>query len=202
MKQLLYMLTAFTCLTTACESVTDSTSRLVPEPDILERLDYQKREIDTLFKHQKNKLIVLAKIQEQEELVLINDVNFPENVELTFNILKDSLGKVITVSAFPHSESGDWNISLTHYFDKKGKTFALERQTSFYNSNCTEGLAYETKTEFYDSGFQLIGNRYKLIDEKYKNLNKDSCILNYDFEYKVEPTVDKFLQINRIKNSI
>ncbi|MFN3793330.1 MAG: hypothetical protein ACK4RX_01600 [Chitinophagaceae bacterium] len=197
-------MTIFLGLISACnsnDSRISSTSRLLPEPNILERLKYQKTTIDTLFKHSKDKLIVLAKLVDKDELIQINNGNFPDNVETTFNILKDSLGQIITASEFPFSESGDWNIILTHYFDKDGKTFAFERQTNFFNSICTDGVAYETQTEFYNSDFQLIDKMYKLVDQKNKTLQKDSCQFPYDYEYKVSADIDKYLLTNRIKNS-
>lgn len=193
-------------LLTAC-NLTDSktntslTSRLLPEPDIIERLKYQKTNIDTLFNHSKDKLIVLAKLVDKEEAVQIKNGNFPDNVETTFNILKDSLGSIVTVSEFPFSESGDWNIIFTHYFDKDGRTFAFERQTNFFNSICADGVAYETRTEFYNSDFQLIDKTYKLVDEKNAALLKDSCQFPYDYEYKVSSDIDKYLQAKKIKNS-
>ncbi len=196
----------FVVLISACNSndsrtSSSSTSRLLPEPGILERLKYQKTIIDTLFNHSKDKLIVLAKLVDKDEPIQIKNGIFPDNVETTFNIFKDSLGQIITASEFPFSESGDWNIILTHYFDKDGRTFAFERQTNFFNSICTNGVAYETQTEFYNSDFQLIDKMYKLVDEKNKTLQKDSCQFPYDYEYKVSADIDKYLQTNRIKNS-
>jgi hypothetical protein len=199
-------LTIFVALFSACNSTdsgtnSSSTSRLLPEPDILERLKYQKTIIDTLFNHSKDNLIVFAKLVDKDEPIQIKNGNFPDKVESTFNILKDSLGQIITASEFPYSESGDWNIILTHYFDKDGKTFAFERQTNFFNSICTDGVAYETQTEFYNSDFQLIDKMYKLVDEKNKTLKKDSCQFPYDYEYKISADIDKYLKTNRIKNS-
>ncbi len=204
MRRLTFILTIFVGLISACnsnDSRISSTSRLLPEPNILERLKYQKTTIDTLFKHSKDKLIVLAKLVDKDELIQINNGNFPDNVETTFNILKDSLGQIITASEFPFSESGDWNIILTHYFDKDGKTFAFERQTNFFNSICTDGVAYETQTEFYNSDFQLIDKMFKLVDQKNKTLQKGSCQFPYDYEYKVSADIDKYSLTNRIKNS-
>ncbi len=199
-------MTIFVALFSACNSTdsgtnSSSTSRLLPEPDILERLKYQKTIIDTLFNHSKDNLIVFAKLVDKDEPIQIKNGNFPDKVESTFNILKDSLGQIITASEFPYSESGDWNIILTHYFDKDGKTFAFERQTNFFNSICTDGVAYETQTEFYNSDFQLIDKMYKLVDEKNKTLKKDSCQFPYDYEYKISADIDKYLKTNRIKNS-
>jgi hypothetical protein len=148
MKQLTYILTIFVGLISACNSndhrtSSSSTNRLLPEPDIIERLKYQKTTIDTLFNHSKDKLIVLVKLVDKDEPIQIINGKFPDNVESTFNLLKDSLGQIISASEFPFSESGDWNIIYTHYFDKTGKTFAFERQTNFFNSVCSEGVAYE-----------------------------------------------------------
>jgi len=206
MKRLIYIFTIFIGLLTACNSSdnktnSSSSSGLLPEPKILSRLKYQKQIIDTLFNHSKDKLIVLAKLTDNNEPISIQDGNFPDNVETTFNILKDSLGHILTVSEFPFSESGDWDITFTHYFDKNGKTFAFERQTNFFNSICTRGVAYETRTEFYNSDFQLIDKTYKLVDKKNKTLQKDSCQFPYDFEYKVSSGIDKYLRTNKIKNS-
>lgn len=206
MRRLAYVLTIFVVLISACNSndsrtSSSSTSRLLPEPGLLERLKYQKIIIDTFLNHSKDKLVVLAKLVDKDELIQIKNGNFPDNVETTFNILKDSLGELITASEFPFSESGDWNIILTHYFDKDGKTFAFERQTNFFNSICTDGIAYETRTEFYNSDFQVIEKMYRLVDEKNKTLQKDSCQFPYDYEYKVSADIDKYLQTNRIKNS-
>jgi hypothetical protein len=205
MRRILFILTILVVLISACNS-TDrrtnhtSTSRLLPEPDIRERLQYQKATIDTLFYHKKEKIEVLVKLVDNDELVKISNGNFPENIETTFNILRDSLGKIITISEFPFSESGDWNIILTHYFDKDGKTFAFERQTNFFNSICTDGVAYETLTEFYNNNFQLIDKDYQLVDEKDNNLQKDSCQFPYDFDYKVLADIDNYTQTKKIKN--
>lgn len=182
------------------KSYYSSSSQLFPQQDILERLKFQKATIDTLFNHNKDKLLVFVKLVDKDELIQITNGKFPENVETTFNIFKDSFGKVITVSEFPFSESGDWNIIFSHYFDKEGKTFAFDRQTNFFNSICTDDVAFETKTEFYNSDFLIIDKEYKLVDKQNQPLQKDSCLFPYDFDYKVSTDIDKYLQSNKIKN--
>ena len=201
LEKQLNVVAAFTILISACESNSErsgSTSRL-PEPDLVQRLVYQKAAIDTLYNHSKEKVIVFAKLVDKDELVPIADENYPENLEASFSMLKDSLGNVITASESPMSQSGDWYIVLTHYFDKNGKTFAFERQTNFFNSVCTEGVAYETKTEYYDDNFDLVSSQYRLVDEKKQSLNKDSCGHAYNFDYKVSRNASQFLQAKKIK---
>ena len=205
MRKLTYILIIFFGLITGCNSTgnkTNLTPRLSHKHDILDRLKYQKQFIDALFNQNKDKLIFLAKLTDNDNLVLFMDGNFPENFEITFSILKDSLGQILTVSEFPFSESGDWYIVKTHYFDNEGKTFAFERQTNFFNSFCTEGVAFETKTEFYNNHFQLVDKTYRLVDEKNRTLQKDSCQFPYDHEYKISPDIDKYLQTSGIKYSL
>lgn len=202
MKRLLVVWIIFAALFKACNSTdrkTDlaSTSRLLPEPDIFDRLKYQKQVIDTLLKHNQDKIVVLAKVAGSNP-VLIKDEDFPDKVETTFNIFKDSLGHIVTVSELPFSESGDWSIMYTHYFDKAGKTFAFEKQTNFFNSICTGGIAYETQTEFYNSAFQLIAKTYTLLDEENKTLSKDSCQFPYTYEYSISARIEEFLLTNSV----
>ncbi len=199
------MLILFVRLFSSCNSSENKTSlstssRLLPESDVMERLRYQKNNIDSLFKHNTDKVIVVAKLTDGNEPILIKNGNFPENVETTYNILKDSLGNVMLVSEFPFSESGDWSITFSHYFDKKGKTFAFERQTNFFNSICTNGIAFETRTEFYDSDFKLIDKTYKLVDEKNTTLEKDSCQFPYDYNYDISKNSNKYLKVNNLKH--
>lgn len=206
MRRLTYIMTIIVGLICASnltggEPNYSSSSRLFPEQDILERLKYQKATVDTLFNHNKDKLLIFVKLADKDELEQITNGKLPENVVITFNILKDSFGNVITVSEFPFSESGDWNIILTHYFDKDGKTFAFERQTNFFNSICTDGVAYETKTEFYNIDFQIIDKEYKLVDRQNKPLRKDSCQFPYDKDYKVSRDIDNYLRLKKLKTA-
>ena len=202
MRQSLFLLTFLLSVICACNSNDrsgSSTSRLVPEPDISERLQYQKASIDTSFIRNRANIEVLVKLVGKTDLMPFKDTILPEETEISFNILRDSIRHIIAIMESPYSQSGDWFLTLTHYFDNNGQTFAFERQTNFFNSGCTEGVAYETKTEYYNSDFKLIRKDYKLVDEKGKNLNRDSCNM-YDYDYKVLPSIDKYLQTNRIKN--
>lgn len=199
MKKTTYLLVIILGLLSACSQKNTSTS--IPEPDLLERLRHEKNEIDTLFKNSKGECLTFIKLTETGPASLIETDSVPEEAIITYYILKDSLGKVITISELPTSESGDWFIVYTHYFDKAGKTFAFERQTNFFNSNCTDGVAYETKTKFYNSDFKVIDETYKLVDEKNRKLNKDSCSEFYDYKYNVSANVDNYLKTKKIKIS-
>jgi hypothetical protein len=203
MRQPLFLLTLFLGLFYACNSNEHSRTTLasqpVPESSIQERLQFQKASIDNLFNHNKDNIEVLVKLTNKTDLILFKDTILPDETETSFNILRDSLKHIVAITESPYSQSGDWFSRLTHYFDKNGQTFAFERQSNFFNSGCTEGVAYETQTEYYNSDFKRIRKEYKLVDEKGKDLNKDSCVFLYEYDYKVLPNVEKYLQTNRIK---
>lgn len=174
-------------------------SRVVPDSDIIERLKGQKAEIDTFYKKNREKLVVYAIVEGDEIPRKIVNEDFPENIKTTFNLLFDSTDKLLTVSEYPFSQSGDWHIALTHYFDDDEKTFAFERQTNFFNSICTD-IAFETVTEFYNSEFKRIDSLYKLTDQNKVELNRDSCQIPYDYEYSVKENANELLMKAKIKN--
>lgn len=204
MKQFLFLI-CFLLLITNCKLTNnraDNASRLLPEPDILERLQYQKSVIDSLFIKDRDQVIVLARLAPKGKLVQVMTDSVPENTETVFYMLKDSSGQIISISEIPESESGDWFIVSTHYFDQHGSTFAYDNQTNFFNSLCTDGIAYETVTKFYNSNFQLIDSVYKLVDENNKSLQRDSCQFLYGVTFDVFPDCDAFLRASGIKGKI
>ena len=94
MRKLTYLLTIILGLLSACNSKNNSTSRLLPEPDIIERLKYEKTEIDTLFKKGKGECLTFIKLTETSQPVLLETDTLTEEVITTYYILKDSLSLV------------------------------------------------------------------------------------------------------------
>lgn len=213
MKKDFFILLIFvaTIFTTSCKNnqaettketniVKDSlTTETLTEVNSLDILKQPKIEIDSFVSQNPKNLIVLVKRIDRSDLFQIINENFPEDIETTFNIVKDKAGHIIYACEIPASESGDWFLALNHYFDKNGKTFAFEKQTNEFNSGCAE-ITYETKTEYYDNDFKSIGNDYKLVDNKKKELRKKDCdLMNY--KYKVASNRDNYLKTNSIKKA-
>jgi hypothetical protein len=202
MKNPLLFLTILLVLISACQpnnhTSTPTSSRL-PEPDIAERLKYQKAVIDRSIADSNYQPEMLVKLTEEVELIVLKDSVLPDETETSFNIYRDSLQRIVAITESPYSQSGDWFLTLTHYFDNNGQTFAFERQTNFFNSGCTNGVAYETKTDYYTDDFTLIGKDYKLVDEQGRNLKKDSCTFLYEYDHKVLPGLKEFLQLNSLQ---
>lgn len=115
-----------------------------------------------------------------------------EKLEITFNIFKNKNNKIVAITEYPFSQSGDGFIAKTHYFTEDEKTFAYERHTSFFNSGCAD-VAYETITYFYKPDFSIADSTYSLTDQDNNQLKKQDCQMLYDEPIKVEPDLKTYL---------
>ena len=175
------------------ESVTDSGSKEVQQEKV-EKLIERRALIDTLVIQSNLQVEVLVQQPDSERLVVVINEEFPEEVETTFNIWRDSDGTIVFIGEYPYSESGDWYIEYKHYFNEAGETFAFERITNFFNSICTDEVAYERITDFYDSEFRKLHQVYTLTDLEGDRLNKEECEFHYDYSYEVSKSLDAYLK--------
>jgi len=159
-----------------------------------------KRSIDKLA-NDSNVVITLVKKPDSYNLVLVKDGKFPDDVEVTYNLIKDKNGNIVLISESPTSESGDWDIEYLNYFDKSGKLFAFERIAGFFNSECTidaDDAAHEDLIKYYDKDFNVISSKYTLTDSKHRKLKKSKCQFNYDYHYTITKDLTTYLKTNHI----
>ncbi len=174
------------------------TARLLPEPDLKERLVYQKTLIDTLFSSSKGKMRVLVKRAGKKEPVQAVQEQRPEGIENTFMLLTDSTGKVLRISEFPATESGDWSVMYSHYFDAAGNTFAHERRVSALNTFCpgepnqSNRLSTETIVRLYNSAHQLLDSTYRLTDDRNQELTGKKCRQEVESDRLVYSSIDLY----------
>jgi len=162
-------------------------------------LQKQKKALDKRNISYKTKgVTVWVKLYDKSKLLRIRNDKWPdqEKIEYTYNVVKDATGNIVMVMAYPTSQSGDWDIGYTHYFDISGKVIAFERFTGFFNSGCagTDEAAHERIVNYYNNNFKLIHKTYKLTNSKGKKLVKSKCDFPYNFkDYKIYPDVAKCL---------
>ena len=65
----------------------------------------------------------------------------------------------------PFSQSGDWNLDLSHYFDAHEVTFLVERQMSFFNGCWDDSTGKmvpirETTTTYLDSTGRIVARDF------------------------------------------
>ena len=171
----------------------------------LSALKRNKDDIDRI-KMDSNKLTVLVKVPGSDSLQWVKNGKFPDEVETTYNLLKDKTGNIVYILESPTSESGDWDIDYKSYFDSKGHLFAFERSAGFFNEECTDGSAnpaepvHEKLIKFFDTRSKPIDSVYTLVDQDKKPLNKSKCVSNYDFPYRIIFNLKSYLKANKIKN--
>ncbi|MEY5047702.1 MAG: hypothetical protein RLZZ175_1061 [Bacteroidota bacterium] len=194
MKNVFYKIAILLLIISACEKKNNSESN-AKKRIVLSKLKQQKKIADK----QQNNIEVYVKLHNSEKPVKVLNDQFPENIEITYNIIRDNSKKIVAISAFPYSESGDWDISLTHYFDNHGKTYAFENLTSFFNGNCVdeESITYQTSIKFFNEKFELIENFEDIRDEKNKILSNDSCHFSQAKSIKLFENLQRYL--NEIK---
>jgi hypothetical protein len=148
-----------------------------------------------------SKLMVLVKVPGRKKLIQVIDDKYPDEIETTYNLLKDKEGHIVYAVEIPESESGDWFISYKSYFKADGKLFAFERQAGIFNGECTkeeDEPLNERLIRYYDSHFNVVDSVYGLKDSKGKILSKSACVLNYDYPYQVAKSINAYKKLNQI----
>ncbi len=164
----------------------------------LQLLQKQKALIDQISAKDTGALMIFVKMSNKSELVRILNTKFPEDsVECTYNVLKDK-GKVIMIMASPYSDSGDWDMECTYYFNANGHIFAFERQANAF-AMPDDGVAYETTTDYFNSQFKNIRHIYKLVDKNGRSLDKSYAFDREGFDGKIYPTTAECLSAYHIK---
>lgn len=145
-------------------------------------------------------MLVFAKVPDKKALLKIENEKWPDEVEYSYNVLEDDNGKVILIDSSPVSESGDWDVSHTHYFDENGNTFLFERKANAFNDCLTnDSVAYETIKKYYTPPFKLIKQQDILVDKNGKALDKNKCSVDFAMEdAKVYPNVTACLKAYHI----
>jgi hypothetical protein len=153
------------------------------DDEILLTLKKRKAAIDKYLKSHKKEIILLAKVPKKNNLIMVKNGKWPEDAECSYNVLRDSSGKIIFVMQSPVSESGDWNIEYSHYFDDKGKTFAFIKQESIFNDEVKGGVVREIHLLYYDDNFKTLNQINNLLDKDDKPLLKNKGAFDFP-EYK------------------
>lgn len=183
------------------QSSSTKTDRVIlPEPDIKIRLHGQKSHNDSNRMSSLFKAKVYAKEPSTKTPIEVVDLQWPNAVDEVYNVWYNQNNNIVCIGAYPYSQTGDWDLGFTHYFDTSGATFAFERNTSFYNSLCTDDLAIEQIVTYYAHD-KLIDSTYVLKDVKGNDLDSDSCEFPYDFPYRIYTNVSDVLMAVGIEES-
>jgi hypothetical protein len=153
----------------------------------------KKEQLDSLMKRRKQNIEVFVSRVGADSIHRVRMGEFPDNIRSTFNLFHDEAGRLRVASEFPFSESGDWSIRLTHYFDAKGRLFAFERNLNFFNSVCTPGMASENRNILFDTSGRRTDSIYHLVDSENKALKRKDCQFPYDYPYTIHKSTSEWM---------
>lgn len=135
------------------------------------KLQSKKVAIDKDIKTDSGSLIVLVKETQKKELTKVENDQWPDSVECTYNVYKNHAGEIIFIAKIPFSESGDWDIVYKHYFDQEGHTFAFTKEESYFDDNVKGGIVRKKLVDFYDGAFKTIHHSTRMVDKDYHLLS-------------------------------
>ena len=184
MKTSLLIASAFVLFFSACQNST------IQKNVQLDQLQTQKQEIDKQISDKS--LLVYAKVKGKDALVQVENKRYPADIETTYNILKNSNGKVVYLAELPYGKTTDWFIAYKNYFDANGNLFVFQRINNFMNSKCTRGAALENLTRYYNRKFTVIDSAYSLTDSNQKPLDEEACDFPYNFDYQIYKNLEEY----------
>jgi hypothetical protein len=166
---------------------------------LTDQREKERLEIAKQVTSNKEKIVVLVKVNGQTDLERVINQEWPDNIETTYNILKNQRGQIIYLGEFPTSQSGDWTLGLKHYFGDNGKLIAFEKRLSYFNEDCTGGAVVETIIELYDNNFKVIKTTKTQTDNEGRQLKVKDCGPAYNLILEKRGTVNELVQLKKIK---
>ncbi len=118
-------------------------------------------------------------------MIKVEGDKWPDEIEYTYNIVKDTTGRIILIAQIPYSESGDWFITYSHYFDEQGKTFAFVKKTNVFSEEIKGGVVHETDIKYYNINFKVLKKMYTLQDKNGKAVKNGQNIDMYRYQYSI-----------------
>ncbi len=164
--------------------------------NVADALRSQKQLTDAMISDKS--LEVWVKVKEKKELIRVVDRKYPKSIEVTYNVLRDSLGRYRYIAELPFSDTNDWFISYKHYFDTAGHLYAFQRINNFLKSECVRGALMENSLKLYDEHFKLVDSSYTLTDTYKKPVDAKGCKFPYNFAYDVSSSLESYRKKNAL----
>jgi len=166
---------------------------------LADQRETERLKIDKRILSDHDRIIVLAKVKGQSELINVTGKDFPKETETAYNVLKNQSGQIIYIGEFPTSESGDWTLGLRHYFGDNGHLIAFVKVLTYFNEECTNKGVVERIAELYDNDFRIIQTTKSLMDYKGRELDSIKCGHTYKWDFDKKASVDEFVQLKKIR---
>jgi hypothetical protein len=136
--------------------------------------------IDRYVAAHPERVAMFAKVTDKPALMAVKDTaSWPEETEISYNIVADTAGRPLMHTQSPTSESGDWFAIESHYFAPDGRTMLHQYRISGFSSECTSILR-ETKRVFLGPTGAALAETRSFTDADGKPVVADSCYRRSD----------------------
>lgn len=130
------------------------------------------------FNHRKE-IITFVKLVGKAKLIKVKNENWPDDTEYIYNVLRDTIDKVILTEQIPYSQSGDWYVEFKHYYNGDGSVFAFGKRETVFDDRVKDGVAILSLSKFYDASLYLIHQSMRLTDIHEKPLKAKKQDFNF-----------------------
>jgi hypothetical protein len=161
---------------------------------VLTSLKAKKIALDKYIGKHAKEVITLVKLPNKTRLQEIKNDKWPDEIEYSYNILRDPAGKIMMAVISPNSESGDWDVVYKYYFDDKGNTFAFYEDQSIFNDNVKGEVVRTTLLKYYADDFKIISQNTALLNKDWHPIKGKKANYNFfDFQSKIYKTARECL---------
>jgi hypothetical protein len=171
----MYLIAAFTLLTIMSRgepAISTTRARIDSAVSAIEIID---RHLNQNFK------IYCTLIDRSRALPILDTLIWPdwESIDATYNIVSDSNGAIVKLGEVPFSQSGDWVLDVSYYYDDEGKLMRMDSYYSTFTSGCT-GIFREHMSVYYSKTGDEVLRLRTFTDENDKPIDTTGCEMDND----------------------
>jgi hypothetical protein len=137
------------------------------------KIDARVDSIDAYLAVHPRELRVFARLPDSTVVPVKDSTSFPDETEESYNVLRDSAGRVLLHRRMPTSESGDWFEVDTHYFAPDGHTIRYDFRISSFSGGCD--VLREQRRYWYGPAFALLRQDSTYTDKNDQPIDAREC---------------------------
>ncbi|MFZ1683314.1 MAG: hypothetical protein WAU88_04195 [Candidatus Zixiibacteriota bacterium] len=138
--------------------------------------------IDSIDRHLNQNFRVFCSLIDSSRVLPIPDtLIWPdwESIDATYNVVTDSNGAIVKLGEAPISQSGDWVLDVSYYYDDEGRLMRIDTHYSTFTSGCTEIFREHMSVYYSKTGDEVLRLR-KFTDENDKPIDTTGCEMDND----------------------
>lgn len=174
-------------------------ARSAADSNLASQTERRSRAIDSLATADATRVMFLAELPDDLFVRLKMADTLPDSAVDSYAIVTDGASRIVRVTEVPVSESGDWYMESTHYFDTTGSTIVMRRHASFFNgctlpaSDSSVGVR-ETVSSYFGPKHRLVRRTFvRTLFNDTTPAPTDNCNESFQVVYPIYPTLDSLV---------